>query len=64
MTRDTEKAGESRRGFLRFAGAGTLAAGAAVVTAKPAKAEEAEAESGSGYRETAHVKTFYKLARF
>ncbi|NNG05390.1 MAG: twin-arginine translocation signal domain-containing protein [Inquilinus sp.] len=64
MKKDTDKARESRRSFLRFAGVGTLAAGAAVVTAEPAAAVEAEAEGTSGYRETAHVKTYYKLARF
>ncbi|MCC6469058.1 MAG: formate dehydrogenase [Alphaproteobacteria bacterium] len=44
-------------------GAGALGmAAASLAGAKPAVA--AEAAIGTGYRETDHVKTYYKLAKF
>lgn len=53
-----------RRNFFRKVGFGAGAAAAAVtVTAAQAAPDEAPAK-GSGYQETDHVKTFYKLARF
>lgn len=63
---DKSKAKPSnRREFLKLSGLGA-AAGAAVLTAggKPAKAAEAPTTKSAGYRETAHVKTAYELARF
>ena len=58
------KDGTGRRDFLKMAGLGTLAGGAALVTAK-GEAEAVETgRSGSGYQETDHVRTYYKLARF
>lgn len=60
----SEKIETDRRGFLKLAGLGTAAGGAAIAsTVVPAAAEEAKAKS-TGYRETEHVKTFYKTARF
>ncbi|GHE02492.1 formate dehydrogenase [Defluviimonas sp. 20V17] len=59
-----------RRSFLRFAGLGALAGSAALAagaTPEVAEATEAAATSGAdaaGYRETAHVKTYYAAARF
>lgn len=54
-----------RRGFLKFAGLSGIAGGAAMVSGKSAEATEVAMEDkGSGYRETDHVKTFYKSARF
>lgn len=69
MTKDdSEGARTDRRSFLRFAGLGTLAGGAALVTgAAPEVAEAAAAvprADAAGYRETAHVKTYYAAARF
>ena len=59
-----DKGGTDRRDFLKLAGLGSVAGGAALV----AGGREAEAAdksgSGRGYRETAHVKTYYDLARF
>ena len=61
-----EQARTDRRGFLRLAGFGAVAGGAALV----ASSDESEAaaaalpEDAAGYRETAHVKTFYDTARF
>ena len=55
----------SRRGFLKFAGLGTVAGGAALVTgAATETAEAAVTPKGSGYQESDHVKTFYDTARF
>lgn len=54
-----------RRAFLKFAGLGTVATGAALVTGEQAEAKIADAKSATpGYRETDHVKTFYQTARF
>lgn len=53
-----------RRDFFRKVGLGAgVAAAAATATAAQAASEEAP-DKGSGYQETDHVKTFYKLARF
>jgi hypothetical protein len=55
----------TRRGFLKGAGLG--AAGAAVgatVGAAPEAAATASGPNAAGYRETEHVKTFYRTARF
>jgi hypothetical protein len=54
-----------RRDFLRLASvgavAGTVAAAAGAVSGEAEAATEVQTE---GYRETAHVKKFYELARF
>ena len=53
-----------RRRFFGAAGKGVVAGvGAVVVAAGTAEAAEEPSETGS-YRETEHVKTYYKLARF
>lgn len=53
-----------RRDFFRKVGLGAgVAAATATATAAQAAPEQAP-DKGSGYRETDHVKTFYKLARF
>ena len=52
-----------RRDFLKLSALGAAAAGT-VITAGSATADEAKSVSGSGYRETEHVKTFYETARF
>lgn len=65
MSTDKSKLRESRRDFLKMAGIGTLAAGAAAVASpETAQAAGADQDGGEGYRETAHVKTYYDLARF
>lgn len=54
-----------RRDFLRLAGFGATAGAVAVATgASAGEAEAAESGSGAGYRETAHVRQYYKLASF
>ncbi|MDH3662539.1 MAG: twin-arginine translocation signal domain-containing protein [Alphaproteobacteria bacterium] len=54
-----------RREFLKFAsvGAASGAAAAALGTPSPAEAET-QSDTAAGYRETAHVKQAYELARF
>lgn len=56
-----------RRDFLRVASVGAVA-GAAMAVAGGSEAEAADVADVSGdrtgYRETQHVKTFYKLARY
>ena len=64
---EKKKAPVGRRDFFKKAGLGVGAAGmaAAALSAKESKAEEtASRPGGAGYRETAHVKKYYQLARF
>ena len=65
---EKKKAPVGRRDFFKKAGLGAGAAGMAAVglSAKQGKADEpASTRPGSaGYRETAHVKKYYQLARF
>jgi len=53
-----------RRDFLKLAGVGSVASAAAVVVGTTAEAKTEPDQSGTGYRETAHVKKVYELARF
>jgi len=54
-----------RRDFFRKVGLGAGAAATAGLTATAAQAAvPAKPAKGSGYQETEHVKTYYKLARF
>ena len=53
-----------RRDFLKRSAVSVASAGAVVVAGKSASASDMEIPSGSGYRETEHVKAFYKSARF
>lgn len=54
-----------RRAFLKLAGLGAAAGGAAIVATTPAAAETVDQSGGehSLYQETEHVKRFYDLAR-
>lgn len=60
---DEDKAVVGRRDFLRTLGAGAgLAATAAVPLATKAQATQADAQANKTlYRETDHVKTFYRV---
>ena len=51
-----------RRDFLKLSAFG--AAAGTVIASGSATADEVKSVSGSGYRETEHVKTFYETARF
>jgi hypothetical protein len=54
----------SRRGFFGTAGKGlAVGVGAAVTAASGVQAAEEPTSSG-GYRETAHVKTYYESTKF
>ena len=54
----------ARRDFLKLAGIAAVTGGGLLgAGGKPATAEEPKAEESPGYRETEHVKTFYRLAR-
>ena len=65
MANNNEKKGvDDRRDFLKKAALSVAAAGTVAVASKSATADEAIDVSGSGYRETSHVKAFYKSARF
>lgn len=55
--------GTDRRGFLKLAGLGGIAGGAAMVAGGEAEAAEKQT-SGRGYRETDHVRKYYELAKF
>jgi ABC-type polysaccharide transport system permease subunit len=64
MAKGNEKVAAGRRDFLKLAGVSAVT-GTAAVAAGTATAEAAAPVDGaSGYRETDHVKTYYKLARF
>lgn len=64
MSKKPDK-GADRRDFLKLAGLGTVAGGAALVAAKgEAVAEQAGTAGSKGYQETDHVRTYYKSARF
>lgn len=63
----TGKSTVKRREFLRLAGLGGVAAGAATVAGSPREtaAETANGQARSdGYRATAHVRKYYDLSRF
>lgn len=62
-----EKSGVNRRDFFRTATLGSAAAAGAAIAFGTEEAEAAEAPvspTAAGYRETAHVKTYYELAKF
>lgn len=63
----SDKKGEAeplRRDFMKLAGLGAVGGAVALVSGtEPATAKDAES-TGSGYRETAHVKQVYALSRF
>lgn len=63
MKKNETDARTDRRSFLKLAG---VAAGGAILAGGATAAQSAEqaaSETGS-YRESEHVKTYYKLARF
>ena len=59
-----EKDVSGRRDFLKIASLGTVLGGAALAAGGNAQASEVADETGSGYRETPHVKTYYDSTRF
>ncbi len=67
MASKKEAVALGRRDFFKKAGLGAGAVGATVVGLAGKEAGAAEPSSGpdrAGYRETAHVKKYYELARY
>ena len=64
MSAKRDGASDARRDFLKLAGLTAVTGAALVASAKSAAASEVRDEGATGYRETDHVKTYYKLARF
>ena len=65
MKKDQETTAAKRRDFLRLAGLGSVSAVAgAAAAAVPAEAKQEPSARATAYRETAHVKKAYELARF
>ena len=59
-----KKAAIGRRDFFKSAGVGVVGAAAVGLAATQSAAEPAKPDEGAaGYRETAHVKKYYELAR-
>jgi hypothetical protein len=64
-TKKDKQSASERRAFLKLAGMGAVAGSAAALgRAKKVEAAAADAPAGRGYRETEHVKKFYRSARF
>jgi hypothetical protein len=67
MSDKIEKDGVARREFLRTAGVGSaVGVASAVIGSTPAaaKAENADERKKARYRESDHVKTYYKTNRY
>jgi len=62
MKEERKVAVADRRSFLKLAGAGAAAGGAALMPGEEAQAAEAKAKP-SLYRETEHIRRYYELAR-
>ncbi len=64
MSEKRDGANNARRDFLKLAGLTAVTGGALAATGESAAASDALEEGQAGYRESEHVKTYYKLARF
>lgn len=65
MKAKCDRANADRRSFLKLAGAGAVAGGAALVSGeKVAEASTTAEDAGRLYKQTDHIKTYYDLARF
>ena len=65
MEKNDKPTAAKRRDFLKLASVGAVSGAAAAALGKPSSAEaETVSETAAGYRETAHVKKAYELARF
>jgi anaerobic selenocysteine-containing dehydrogenase len=63
MKQSKKEAVADRRSFLKLAGAGAAAGGAALIGAEK-KAQAGETKPTTGlYRETEHIRRYYELAR-
>lgn len=61
---DNEPKQPDRRLFMKLAGLGAAGASVGLGAAQAAAGEAPAAGEHAGYRETEHVKTYYKMARF
>lgn len=65
MSAKSKDTAVGRREFLKLSGVAAATSGAALAAGtSDSEASEMLDVSSSGYRETDHVKTYYKLARF
>ncbi len=65
MKQKCDSAIADRRSFLKLAGAGAVTGGAVLAGGKGvAEASTTADETGRLYKETDHIKTYYKLVRF
>lgn len=64
MKRDQEATSAKRRDFLKLASVGAVSSAAAAAVGTTPVEAKVESETAAGYRETAHVKQAYDLARF
>ncbi len=66
MRNDEKPASTRRREFIKLMGLGSVAGAAAATTAVATRTAQAadQRPPTKGYRETAHVKKFYDLAKF
>ena len=64
--RNDEKPASPRRAFIKLMGLGSVAGAAAATTAVAKRTAQATDQQPptKGYRETAHVKKFYRSAKF
>ncbi len=64
MKKDQETVSAKRRDFLKLASVGAVSGAAAAAIGAPPVEAATDSETAVGYRETAHVKQAYDLARF
>ena len=65
MDKNETSTAAKRRDFLKFASVGAASGAAATALGTPSPAQaEVVSDTAAGYRETAHVKQAYDLARF
>lgn len=63
MDKNLDTKAAARRDFFKKAGLGVAVAAGSVAGVAPAAKAEAPAAASAGYAETAHVKTYYELAK-
>ncbi len=64
MGKDNKAQDVPRREFFKHVGLGAVAVGTAAVAGSAGASAAEEKSTSIGYRETAHVKTYYELAKF
>lgn len=64
MSKDKKAQDVARRDFFKHVGLGAVAVGTVAVGGAASASAMEEQKVSAGYRETAHVKTYYELAKF